>query len=170
MTSLAQKNAAKKNIKKAREEWQNMSTEERSSRQPKGRQRKKPGTTGEGEYFHVVVRDKNQFEDFRSQDVGDSGHSIRVAGKRKNGSWDTQKWLIKKTDAHIDRQGYLRADREKEQKVLSQLGSVPRHTGEDIFKSSPRKNVPEKNKPTAAQKKARAENIKKAQQSRHIAE
>jgi hypothetical protein len=140
--------------------------EERASRQPSGEQRQKPGATGEGEYFHVVLRDKNQFSEFRSQDVGDAGHTTRVAGKRNNGTWDTLKWLIKKTDAHIDRQGYLRADREKEQHILSQLGSVPRHKNADIFQAKPRKNIPEKDKPTSDQKKARMKNIEKAQQAR----
>jgi hypothetical protein len=47
---------------------------------------------------------------------------------------------------------------------------VPRRTGTDIFKATPHKNVTEENKPTAAQKKARAENIKKAKQSRRLAD
>lgn len=167
MTSEAQRQAAKQNIKKAQQKWQSLTPQQRAKRQPEGRQRQKPGMSGEGDYYHVEVRSKNQFQTFRTQDVGDAGHSQRVAGKRSSGSWATQKWLISKNDAHVDEQGYLRADRKEEQEILEQLGSVPRHFKGDHFKASPRPNVAEKDKPTAAQKKARKENIKKAQRARH---
>ena len=41
------------------------------------------------------------------------------------------------------------------------------HVKADMFEAKPRPNVPEKDKPTEAQKKARKENIKKAQKARH---
>ncbi len=75
--------ASKKNIKKAQQAWQEMTTRQRSLAQPKGRQRKKPGATGEGEYYHVVLRPKEGFVTFRTQDVGRKGHTLRVAGKKK---------------------------------------------------------------------------------------
>ena len=43
-----------------------------------------------------------EFVTFRNQDVGARGGIERVAGQRANGSWDTQKWLIGKNEAHID--------------------------------------------------------------------
>jgi len=111
-----------------------MSSQERSSRQPTGQHRTKPGRKGEGDYFHVVVRDKNQFEKFRTQDVGHNGHSLRVAGQRPNGNWQTVKWLIAKSDATIVN-GYLHGTRDKTRKLLSQFHYVPRHVTGDIFRT-----------------------------------
>jgi len=41
-----------------------------------------------------------------------------------------------------------------------------KHVKADIFKAHPRKNIPERKKPTAAQKRAQRENIHKAQEAR----
>ncbi len=129
---------------------------------PKRRRREKPGAKGEGDYFRIVVRPKEEFATFRYHDVGEPGHIQRLAGKRQSGSWDTQAWLIGKTDAHFEN-GKLIPDTEDARKVLEQLGSTPEHIEGDIFKAKPRPNVPEAEKPTPAQRKARLENIKKAQ-------
>lgn len=166
MMNSQQTKAAKQNIKKAQAAWKKMSSEERAKRQPEGRQRSKPATKGEGDYYHVVVRDKYPFEEFRTQDVGSEGHTLRVAGKRENGSWDTVKWLINKKDAHVNGAGYLHSNRKKTEEVLNSLGSVPRHVKGDIFRAKPRESIPEKDKPTPAQKQARQENIQKAQQAK----
>ncbi len=64
--------------------------------------RKKPGSGGQGDYYHVEVREGGDFETFRTQDVGDAGHLQRVGGKRASGSWATVKWLISKEDAHVE--------------------------------------------------------------------
>ncbi len=85
-----------------------------------------------------------------------------LASQGQSGSWDTQAWLIGKTDAHVEN-GKLIPDTEDARKVLEQLGSTPEHGEGDIFKAKPRPNVPEAEKPTQAQRKARLENIKKAQ-------
>ncbi len=50
--------------------------------------------------------------------------------------------------------------------VLRGLGAKPAYISGDRFKAEPRKNVPEKKKPTPAQKRARLMNIKKAQAAR----
>jgi hypothetical protein len=47
------------------------------------------------------------------------------------------------------------------------LGSEPMFLKGDMFKAKPRPNVPEREKPTLAQRRARAANIKKAQAARH---
>src|SRR5262249_57147145 len=101
MTTTKQRAAARKNIKKAQAAWKSMSPRQHARAQPEGRKRKKPGTGGEGHYYHVTVRPKEEFKTFRTQDVGEPGHIQRVAGKRGSGSWDTQKWLIGKEDAHV---------------------------------------------------------------------
>lgn len=165
MTSDKQKKAAAKNIKKAQKKWQSMSSRQRADAQPEGRQRAKPGEKGTGEYFRIVVRDKYQFTSFKTHDVGDPGGIQRIAGHRKSGSWATQAWLISKDRAEHTN-GTLKAKDSDVQEVLDQLGSKPKHVEGDIFKAKPRKNVPEKDKPTPAQQKARQKNIKKAQQAR----
>src|SRR5438128_1256435 len=102
MATQKQREAARKNIRKAQAVWKSMSHRQHAQAQPEGRGRKKPGTGGTGEYFHVGVRPKENFVMFRTQDVGDPGHVQRVAGKRQSGSWDTVKWLISKEDAHVE--------------------------------------------------------------------
>lgn len=165
MTTSKQKSAARKNIKKAQETWKNMSSRARSSAQSKGDSRAAPGTTGEGDFYHVEVRPKSRFKTFRTHDVGEKGGIERVAGRRESGSWDTQKWLIGKDHAHVSN-GRLVGESPEAVKVLEELGSSPEHVRGDRFKAKPRPNVPEADKPTAAQKRARHRNIKKAQAAR----
>ncbi|HYE74920.1 MAG TPA: hypothetical protein VEF04_16385, partial [Blastocatellia bacterium] len=127
---------------------------EHSKAQPEGHGRERPGATGEGEYFHIEVRPKGQFVTFRTQDVGEKVGIQRVAGKRESGSWDTQKWLISKQHAHIEND-HLVPDTAEAREALKELGSEPVHMRGDRFKARPRPNVPEEEKPTAAQKRAR---------------
>ncbi len=128
--------------------------------------RAKPGIKGTGDYYHVEVRPKGQFKSFRVQDVGDPGGLERVAGHRSSGSWATHAWLISKEKAHFDGVTLVADDKDAEL-LLASLGSQPVHIKGDIFKAKDRRNVPEKDKPTLAQKKAQAANIKKAQAARH---
>lgn len=134
MTTTKQKEAAKENIKKAQQKWQAMTPGERPSAQPEGRKRSKPGTKGEGDYFRIVVRPKEEFATFRYHDVGEKGHILRLAGKRKSGSWDTQVWLISKEDAHIEG-GTLVSDTEDAKKLIEGLGTKPKHVKGDIFEA-----------------------------------
>ena len=124
--------------------------------------RAKPGAPGGGKFFHIQVRPRTEFITFRNQDIGGPGGIERVAGRRANGSWDTQKWLIGKSEAHIDG-GRLVPDSLAAEKVLSQLGSAPRHLGGDRFIAKPRRKIPESEKPTPAMRRAQQANIKKAQ-------
>ncbi len=167
MATKKQKEAAKENIKKAQDKWQSMSSRQRSLAQPEGRERAEPGSEGEGEWYRIIVRDKNQFTSFRYHDVGEEdGDLQRLAGHRPSGSWDTHAWLINKDSAHIS-DDTLVGDTQDVKDLLDKLGSKPEHLEGDLFKAKPRPNVPEKDKPTEAQQKAREENIKKAQQARH---
>lgn len=129
------------------------------------RSRAKPGTRGKGEFFHVEVRPKRQFQTFRTHDVGKRGGIERVSGKRSSGSWDTQKWLISKEHAHIER-GRLVADSPDARHVLDELGSAPKHIRGDRFKAKPRPDVPEREKPAATQRRARHRSIERAQAAR----
>jgi len=160
MTTDKHKETAKENIKKAE-----MTPRKRTAAQPEGRKRAKPGTKGEGAYFRIGVRSKEQFTTFRYHDVGEKGHILRLAGKRSSGSWDTQVWLIGKDDAHIEGDTLV-ADTDDARSLIEDLGSKPKHVKGDVFEAKDRPNVPESEKPTEAQQKARLENIKKARQTR----
>ncbi|MRR29614.1 hypothetical protein EG834_04665 [bacterium] len=165
MVTTKQKEAARENIKKAQAKWKEMTPRQHSIAQPEGRNRARPGATGEGDYYRIEVREKGDFVTYCTQDVGDKGHLLRLAGKRSSGSWDTQAWLVSKEDAHVVGDTLV-ADSEDAKHLLETLGSKPTLLKGDIFKAKDRPNVPEKNKPTPAQQKARSENIKKAQQAR----
>jgi hypothetical protein len=166
MATTKQREAARRNIKKAQAAWKAMSHRQHARAQPQGRTRQKPGEGGEGDFYRIRVRPKSEFATFRTQRLGGEGEVRRVAGKRQSGSWDTQAWLISKDAAHISH-GKLIPDTSGVKEVLEKLGSTPRHVEGDIFKAKPRPNVPEREKPTAAQKRARRANIKKAQAARH---
>jgi hypothetical protein len=135
---------------------------------PKSRKRRssarraKPGARGGGKFFHIQVRPRTEFVTFRNQDIGARGGIERVAGRRADGSWDTQKWLLGKSEAHIDGKKLV-ADSLAAEKVLSQLGSVPRRLGGDRFIAKPRRKIPAREKPTPAMRRAQLANIKKAQ-------
>jgi hypothetical protein len=166
MASERQREAARRNVKKAQAAWQAMSHEEHARAQPQGRGRKKPGAGGEGTFYRITVRPKEDFVTFRTQDVGDPGHIERVAGKRPSGSWATQAWLVSKQDAHVEG-GKLIPDTADARDLLARLGSEPVRVTGDVFEARDRPNVPERAKPTPAQKRARSANIKKAQAARH---
>jgi hypothetical protein len=127
--------------------------QESPSSQSKRRKRAKPGTKGEGDYFRITVRPKEEFSTFRYQDVGEKGHIQRLAGRRSSGSWDTQVWLISKEDAHLEGDTLI-PDTEDARRLIESLESKPKHIKEDVFEAKDRPNVPESEKPTEAQQKA----------------
>jgi len=166
MATEKQREAARRNIKKAQAAWKAMSHTEHARAQPQGRGRMKPGTGGGGEFYRIEVRPKDEFVTFRTQDVGGPGHVERSAGKRQSGSWDTQSWLVSKQDAHIEGDKLV-PNTADARELFAKLGSEPVHVKEDIFRAKDRPNVPEREKPTEAQQRARMSNIKKAQAVRH---
>ena len=162
MTSAKQRTAAKRNIKKAQAKWKRMTHRQHALAQPQGRARKKPGTGKGGKYYRIVVRPRSEFTSFRVHDVGKKGHVIRLAGRRRNKSWDTHAWLIAKSDARKVG-GKLVGKTSEAKKLLSKLGSKPKKVKGNIMIAKPRKNIPERLKPTPAMRKAQKRNIKKAQ-------
>jgi hypothetical protein len=163
MATTKQRQAARKNVKKAQTRWRSMSSSEHARSQPQGSERKRPGAGGD--FYRVEVRPKKEFVTFRTQDVGGKGHIERVAGKRESGSWATVAWLIGKEDAHVSGRKLVADSRDAKQ-VLKRLGSEPVRRSGDRFEARDRPNVPERAKPTAAQQRARSKNIKKAQAAR----
>lgn len=165
MTTQKQTQASRQNIKKAQKTWQDMTSRQRTLRQPEGRSRKKPGTGENANYYRIIVRPKSEFVTFRTHDVGRAGHTMRIAGKRSSGSWATHSWLIDKKDAYVDN-GYLKTNVSKIKKILQNLRGPIKKSKGSIFTAKPRKNVPEKDKPTKKQQRARKKNIKKAQKAK----
>lgn len=164
-TSKKQRTAARRNVKKAQAVWRGMSHREHALAQPQGRSRKKPGTTGKGNFYRIEVRPKREFVTFRVQDVGRKGGLERLAGKRSSGSWDTVSWLISKEDAHVSN-GHLIIDDAKARSVLKGISGHIYHVKGDVFRAHSRKNVPEAAKPTPAMRRAHKRNITKAQKAR----
>jgi hypothetical protein len=165
MATQRQSAAAKKNIKKAQAAWKGMTKRQRTLAQPQGRGRKKPGTTGKGKFYRIVVRPKGDFTSFRVQDVGGKGGLERLAGRRSSGSWDTVSWLISKEDATV-KNGHLIITDPKARSALKSLSGHIYHVKGDIFRAHPAKNVPEAAKPTPAMRSAQKANIQKAQKAR----
>jgi hypothetical protein len=130
------------------------------------KKRKAPGTGGKGKFYRIMVRPKDEFTSFRNQDVGGKGHLERLAGHRSSGSWDTVSWLVSKDDAHIEKGKLVITNKKVREAVEKGTSGAIKHVKADIFQAHPRKNVPEKSKPTPAMKLAEKANIKKAQAAR----
>lgn len=154
MATQKQKTAARKNIKKAQQKWKSMTKRQHTLAQPQGRGRKLPGTTGKGKFYRIEIRPKGEFITFRNQDVGKKGGLERLAGRRSSGSWDTVSWLVSKTGAHVDAHGHLKIDDPKMHTALKQIRGRIVHVKGDVFRAHPRRNIPESEKPTLAQRRA----------------
>lgn len=164
MATSRQVRAARRNVKAAQAAWKGMTKRARALAQPQGRSRRRPGAGG-GDFYRIEVRPKREFTSFRTQDVGRKGGLERIAGRRSSGSWGTATWLVSKKDA--TRVGtHLVVTGAKAKTVLKSLGGPITWVKGDVFKASPRANVPEAAKPTPAQRRARSQNIKKAQVAR----
>jgi hypothetical protein len=125
--------------------------------------RARPGAKGGGRFFHIEVRPAKEFVAFRVQVLGTPDGIERVAGRHTDGSWDTAKWLIAKTHAHVEG-GRLVPDSDGARRMFDKsLGSTPVHIVGDRFRAKPRRDIPEGEKPTPAMRRAQLANIKKAQ-------
>jgi hypothetical protein len=164
MITAKQKEAAKKDIKKDNAARQAVSPREHPMALPAGRPRAKPGTKGEGDYYRIIIRPKEEFVIFRYHDVGKPGGIQRLAGKRSSGSWADQAWLISKEYAHVAN-GKLVPDTSDAREILQVIGPA-KHVRGDVFQGHPRKNVPERKKPAPAQLQAQMENIREARKVR----
>lgn len=109
---------------------------------PSDRRRRKPGATGQGDYYHVEVKARAQFSAFRTQDVGEKGGLQRVSGKKPDGRWETQAWLIAKLMAHVDETGQLIADHADAREVLDQLNGPARRLQGDRFRARRERKPP----------------------------
>lgn len=102
-----------------------------------GKERAKPGSKGEGKYYRIELRSKEEFVTFRYHDVGDPGHILRLAAKKKDGTWEDQAWLIQKDMAH-ENNGKLVGDHQEAKELLKEIGPV-NHLKGDVFKAITKK-------------------------------
>jgi hypothetical protein len=131
---------------------------------PKARRRAKPGA-GRGKFFHIEVRPKSEFTEFRTQDVGSKGGIERVAGKRAGGAWSTQKWLIAKNQAHVEGRSLV-GDSADARKVLALLGTTPKRIRADRFSARDVASARPGAKPTTAPRRAGLPSISAPQKGR----
>ena len=131
---------------------------------PRQKTRQRPRSAGAGEYYHIEVLPRTDFVNFQTQAVG-RGHIQRVAGQRSSGYWSTVKWLIDKSDAHVQ-DNKLVPDTPAAKNVMEQLGSEPVRMLGDLFKARPRPSFLEQPKPARDHRRVRRENAKKSQTSR----
>jgi hypothetical protein len=126
--------------------------------------RAKPAARPRG-FFHIEVQPKEAFVEFKSQDIARDGGIERVAGKRAGGSWSTQEWLIAKDQAHVER-GTLIGDTVDARRVLTMLGSEPRHIKADRFTIHGHSGMPADVSPTLAPRRAGLSNVNPPQKGR----
>lgn len=71
-------------------------------------------------YIRIRVRSPKSFVKFRAHDIGRPGHSKRIAGQRRDGTWMTQAFLIDRRDVTYQR-GKLVAKNLSTGRLLSQI-------------------------------------------------
>lgn len=116
-------------------------------------------------FFHIEVQPKEAFVEFKTQDIGRDGGIERVAGKRPGGAWSTQEWLIAKDQAHVER-GTLIGDTVDARRVLTMLGSEPRHIKADRFTIHGHTGMPADASLTLAPRRAGLGNVQAPQKGR----
>jgi hypothetical protein len=75
---------------------------------------------------------------FRNQDVGKPGHIERLAGKRKDGTWATQAWLISKDDADVKGGKLVPKNAEVKEVFEKDLKTTPKQVETDVFEAKPK--------------------------------
>ena len=116
-------------------------------------------------FFHIEVQPREAFMEFKTQEIGRDGGIERVAGKRAGGSWSTQEWLIAKDQAHVER-GLLIGDTVDARRVLTMLGSEPRHIKADRFTIHGHTGMPADVSPTLAPRRAGLTSVQAPQKGR----
>ena len=94
-----------------------------------------PGSKGR-EYYRVILHSPDRYTTYRIQDVGREGHAQRLAGRKDDGKWETQAWLISKNDAHVENRVLIPHDL-RAKRVLSKLSQPVKVRG-DIFRARER--------------------------------
>ncbi len=100
-------------------------------------ERKEPGSTGEGKFYHIELIPSDGYVAIRNHDVGEKGGLERVAWQREDGSRDTIGRLVSKEDAHVAN-GKLIIDERKDRSITEQIEWDIVHVKGDIFKANPK--------------------------------
>ena len=127
--------------------------------------RRRTKSAARREFFHIEVQPREAFMEFKTQEIGSEGGIERVAGKRAGGAWSTQEWLIAKDQAHVER-GLLIGDTADARRVLTMLGSEPRHIKADRFTIHGHTGMPADVSPTLAPRRAGLTNVHAPQKGR----
>lgn len=90
-------------------------------------------TTRQAGFFQVQLRDRQQFSQFRTEDLDRQGRIQRVAGQRANQSWADQELRISKECAHVENHRLV-PDTEEARSCLSRLSGIE-HVGGDVFRA-----------------------------------
>lgn len=93
-----------------------------------------------GEYYRIILRPREMFVSFQIHEPDQPNMLLRLSGKRKDGSWSTQAWLINKSGAHVEGDRLV-ADAEEVKKLLKGLGTNVIQIDEDIFKTEARQTT-----------------------------
>jgi len=86
----------------------------------------------EGSYYRINVRDRDEFIQFKSETPTGNNTIQQINGKRADGIWCTQSWLIKKEAAHIESDKLI-ADKKAAKKLLQVLDGKIHFVEGDIF-------------------------------------
>src|SRR3989344_5258231 len=98
---------------------------------------------GEKNFYKIELRPKSHFVAFKLEDVGEKGHTERLAGLRQNGHWDTAMWLVAKGDAKVAGDRLIITDPRAEA-ALEEVRVPILHEHDDVFKAQPRHHLSEK--------------------------
>lgn len=125
----------------------------------------RPGSTSAGAarqagFFQVQLRDRQQFSQFRTEDLDRQGRIQRVAGQRANQTWADQELRISKECAHVENHRLV-PDTEEARSCLSRLSGIE-HVGGDVFRASMPQEAGETKSPPQAAQAATQENIRQA--------
>ena len=88
-------------------------------------------------FHYIEVRPVENYKAFRARAIGDTDGIERVVGQRADGVWETVKWLVGKTLAHVEN-GSLVADYAAAQELFDRFDSQPKHIEGNRFEAQER--------------------------------
>jgi hypothetical protein len=137
MPTHKHKSVFRKNVAAARRAWERVGSPSRARPAAAARARVRANLRTGGDFYHVEVRPKGRFRSFRTEAVGRRAGIECISGRRPDGRWEPQKWLIGKEHAHVE-DGVLVPDTADVRRALGALESAPHRVRGDRFKSAPK--------------------------------
>jgi hypothetical protein len=122
-------------VKQAQKIWRNMTSDQHNTT-PEGQGRTSQSEhESAGSFFRITVRPKEQYVSFRNYNVDGSSGLIRVAGRKRSGTWDTHAWLLSKDSAHQE-DDYLLAETEEARNLFSGFSDYPTRVAGDEYEAT----------------------------------